>query len=102
MRYILNSAVLTAPGTYQYRLIGAEEAREWALAGPFVSRVGYAETAQFIRDLTGVEPELSREESKMEPGDEALVVRLKYRLRDPKVKGAFQPGPDDWELGRSS
>jgi len=29
MRYLLNSAVVTAPGRYEYRLVSVEEARTW-------------------------------------------------------------------------
>jgi hypothetical protein len=49
--------------------------------------------------VAGVRPEISREASPMAPGDEALVVRLKYRVQDPATKGAWQPGLDDWEWG---
>lgn len=33
----------------------------------------------------------------MEPGDEALVVRLPYRLEDPTQKNGHQP--QAWEYG---
>ncbi|MBX6770898.1 MAG: DUF1874 domain-containing protein [Chloroflexi bacterium] len=99
MRYLLNSAVITRPGRYTYRLIDLAEAREWLARGPVASRVGYPETADFIHQALGVRVPLSREASAMEPGDEALVVRLKYRVADPSLKGRVAPGPDDWEVG---
>jgi len=46
-----------------------------------------------------VRPELSREASPMEVGDEALVVRLRYRVADPSQKGSVAVGPDVWEYG---
>ena len=52
MRYILNSAVITGPGAYEYRLVSEQEAATWIRAGKFVSRVGYPNTAdQYRKDL---------------------------------------------------
>jgi len=99
MRYVLNSAVITGPGRYEYRLVTAREAGEWLAAGPVESRVGYAETLSYIADFFGVDLPLSREATQMIPGDEALVVRLKYRIADPAMKGRVEPAPEDWELG---
>lgn len=35
----------------------------------------------------------------MQPGDEALIVKLKYRLQDPTQKGKFVPSDEDYEFG---
>jgi hypothetical protein len=75
-RYILNSAVITAPGAYIYEHITAHGARSWLTDGTFVSTVGYAETAQALSDLTEVQIPVNRRTIQMEPGDEALVFRL--------------------------
>lgn len=91
MRYVLNSAVITAPGRYSYRLIGAEEAKEWACRGGFLSAIGYAETAEALSALLGVQVPAQRIEVRMEPGDEALVFRLRVRP-EPGNKGSL--GPD--------
>ena len=40
---------------------------------------------------------LNRAKCSMAPGDEALVVKLTYRVQDPATKG--QPQPEDWEYG---
>ena len=99
MRYLLNSAVITAPGRYEYRLITQEEAADWMRQGGFTSRVGYPNTANHILAISGVRPDINREPTKMRPGDMALVVRLKYRMQNPGEKAAYQPGPEDWEYG---
>jgi len=99
MRYLLNSAVITSEGVYEYRLVSPTEAREWLRAGGWVSRIGYPQTADHIEKLSGVRPELSREASPMEVGDEALVVRLRYRVADPSQKGSVAIGSQDWEYG---
>lgn len=99
MRYLLNSAVITSPGLYEYRLLTPDQAAEWIRAGGWASRIGYPATADHIEAISGVRPDISRDATAMQPGDEALVVRLKYRVADPARKGTFEPGPDDWEYG---
>jgi len=99
MRYLLNSAVITAPGRYEYRLVSSEEAAAWLRQGNFISRIGYPATADHIKALSGIRPELSREATAMQPGDEALIVRLKYRIADPAQKINHAPAPEDWEYG---
>jgi len=99
MRYLLNSAVITAPGDYTYRLVAPEEAAAWLRQGNFISRVGYPATAAHVQALSGIRPELNREGTVMKPGDEALVVRLKYRVQNPGEKAAHRPESDDWEYG---
>lgn len=99
MRYLLNSAVIPSPGTYRYRLIAVAEVKAWLHALPWQSRIGYPATAEHIRAIAGVDVSLSREATAMAAGDEALVVRLKYRLDNPATKAAHQPAPDDWEYG---
>ena len=99
MRYLLNSAVITAPGTYTYRLLSREEAAERLKGGDWASRIGYRQTAEHIHSLCGLWPQESREATRMQPGDEALVVRLKYRVQDPTTKGSQEVSDEDWEYG---
>ena len=76
-RYALNSAVLTAPGDYRYRLLRVEEAREWWEAGPVEARIGYGETCTALARVLDVpEPPVDRRIIRMEPGDEALVFQI--------------------------
>lgn len=97
-RFVLNSSVLTTPGRYSYRLVDENEARAWLAAGPWESRVGYPATAEEVSRLSGgAQCPLSREPHRMEPGDEALVVRLPYRLHDPAMKKEHIPV--EWEYG---
>ena len=84
MRYILNSAVITAPGTYTYRLIGRNEARAWTQA-PFESAIGYDQTAEALTELLGVPVAVNRIFVDMEAGDEALVFRLKLPHGSPRI-----------------
>lgn len=91
MRYAFNSAVITAPGTYSYHLLTADEARAWWARGQVVSTIGYAETAAALSELVGEAVPVNRTTSTMLPGDEALVFRLvlapgSTRI-DPRDKG---------------
>jgi hypothetical protein len=102
VRYILNSAVITGAGTYTYRLITPEDARTWLADGPYTSTIGYEETQEALRVLTGVNVHINRVgvmmepgDEAMEPGDEALVIRLAPsmggRRIDPRLKGKLTP-----------
>lgn len=75
-RYALNSAVLTAPGTYTYRIVTPEEARDWWHEGPVHSTIGYPETCEAMRAILRVDVPVNREVVRMEPGDCALVFRI--------------------------
>ncbi|MEW5952607.1 MAG: DUF1874 domain-containing protein [Bacillota bacterium] len=100
MRYLLNSTVITGPGRYHYSLVTAPQAAAWLHQyGDFISRIGYPATAEHIQEIAGIQPAISREATAMQPGDEALVVRLKYRVQNPGEKAAHQPSPEDWEYG---
>jgi hypothetical protein len=99
MRYVLNSAVISRPGNYEYRLLTGLEAEVWLKRGGFTSRVGYEAAAEFLADRFSVRCPLSREPIAMQPGDEGLVVRLKYRLPDTALKGSLKPQAEDWEIG---
>lgn len=105
-KYILNSAVITAPGTYEYRLITPEEAKAWYNQQPTpISTIGYEETATALSLLLQTTIEMNRITIKMEPGDEALVFRLVLPPGTPRIqpheKGRIaehiQKG--HWELG---
>ena len=99
MRWLLNSAVITAEGTWHYRLLLREQAVAWLRghAATATSRIGYPATADHIAALCGVRPAVSREASVLAVGDEALVVRLPYRVGDPAAKAAHTP--EAWEYG---
>ena len=95
-RYLLNSAVITAPGDYRYTLIESDvaaAATAWLDGGPFQSGIRYADTAQALRDITGVAVRLSDLTITMQPGDAALVFRRHFPPGTPRVsdkqKGNF-------------
>lgn len=87
MKYILNSAVITTQGIYEYQLIFPGEAKQWLQEGNWESTIGYEETAIALKQITNVEIPMNRKQIKMEKGDEALVFRLTKRLAAPELKG---------------
>jgi Domain of unknown function (DUF1874) len=97
-RLILNAAMIPCEGTFRYRNISAADAAAWLREhGPTAtSYVGYPQTADHIAAIGGVRCALNREKCAMSAGDEALVVKLAYRV-NPALKG--QPMPEDWEYG---
>jgi hypothetical protein len=84
MRYIFNSAVITAPGKYHYQHLHLEDARAWIQAGPFRSTVRYRDTAAALAVLMRAPITIRDEVVRMQPGDEALVFRLVF---PPGTKG---------------
>ena len=102
----MNSAVITAPGTYVYRHISVEEAKRWYFEGEIpISTVGYEETAEALSQLLGVRIPVNRITIVMQPGDEALVFRLVLPPGTPRLlpheKGriAEHVRAGHWELG---
>jgi hypothetical protein len=85
MKYLLNSAVITAPGDYRYRLVTVDEARQWAADGTGTSRIGYEQTAEALSQLLGMPVPVDRRTITMAPGDEALVFRLVFPPGSPRI-----------------
>ncbi len=89
MRYIMNSAVISTPGRYSYRLVEMEEAIRWLSGNDWISAIGYPETASALSALTGVSIPANRQMVEMQKGDEALVFRLTRRVSNPGMKGSL-------------
>lgn len=98
-RFLLNAAVIPGPGTYDFALCDRGAAQAWLEAGPFTSAVGYEETARLIAEMFGVACPVNRTMIEMEPGDEALVIRLARRVADPGLKGSLAVAPESVEIG---
>ena len=101
-RYVLNSAVITSPGLYTYDLIDVKWAKRWLEEGDFESTIGYEETAEALKRLTGIEVPVNRKTIKMERGDEALVFRLAFKPGDPRPSAALKGNVGvDWLIERA-
>lgn len=82
--YLLNSPVLTAHGRYDFKPLSVEAARE-VLSQGFESAVGHASTAQVISELLGIDVPCRRVSIAMQPGDRAVVFRLRQRPEEGKI-----------------
>lgn len=80
MIYILNSAVLTAFGEYEFREVTAEAVTNMLRNSDFVSAVGHQPTATILSQVLGMEIPHNRIQISMQPGDQAIVFRLQNRL----------------------
>ena len=77
--YLLNSAVLTEFGKFDYTAVTVEKARD-ILAPGFISAIGHEVTAAFCSQLLQLPVSYNRIEVSMKAGDTAVVIRLKQRL----------------------
>ncbi len=88
MNYLLNSPVLTHYGDYRFEgPLALETARAFAAQGAY-SVVGHAATAHFLSQRLGVAVPCQRETIRMQPGDQALVLRLLERQPEGTVLDA--------------
>ena len=101
---LMNSAIMPRSGDFYNREIGleqfAEEVRVADETDTLDSYIGYQTTADIIEEISGVKVGISRAQTKVEHGDVLLIIKLKYRLGDPKLKGITQPTIDDFEFFR--
>lgn len=103
MIYLMNSAVMPAGnfGTYRYSPATLDDLAAIFRGdhGPMQSCIGYPQNADLIEQWIGYRPEIARIETRFEPGDRALVMRLTKRVVNPGQKGApVSENPSDWEF----
>jgi hypothetical protein len=75
----LNTSILTCDGVFSMRTVTLDEVK--ALPGTIerLSAIGHASTAEILTELLGDKIAVNRIEYKQEPGDLAVVFKLKGR-----------------------
>jgi hypothetical protein len=94
-RYLMNAAVIPhgCTGTFTYRLATVEDLIAFVQAGEVINTIVYPDTLAWVKHVTGVTFKVPRERHlahRLQPGDEALVIRRVTR-REQDWKLPFDP-----------
>lgn len=82
---ILNTSILTAPGTYTLEDISLKQARELVRFNEIDSAVGHQSTAEVMTTLLKTDIPVNRQVFHQEPGQDALVFKLNGRPQEGKI-----------------
>lgn len=97
---ILNTSIITSHGSYTYKACSLEQAKQLvAVAGGYQSAVGHETTAAVISTLLGVFVKMNRIQYQQQPGDTALVFKLKERAPEGKILTAEEIEEIGYEWG---
>jgi hypothetical protein len=97
---LLNSAILTAYGIFDYKFISLEEAKLTVRTADEVqSGIGHASTAEILAELLEFPVDKNRFEYKQETGETALIFRLKQRPSEGKILNRAEIEEIGYEFG---
>lgn len=83
---LLNTAVLTSPGVYEYtEEIPLDKVKWILLHSVYESFIGHKSTAEVITELTGIPVEANRGNFVQEKGQTAIVFKLNERVPEGKI-----------------
>lgn len=98
---LLNSAMMPSEGHYSLREVDkrrfCEVLQDAHASGSLESYIGYQANIELIAKWTGIELPFNREVCALDEGDSLLIMKLRYRIGDPAMKGG-QVDEDDFEF----
>jgi hypothetical protein len=97
--YLLNTPILTSYGEYKFSGPVDIEQAQALIANGFESAIGHEASAQFLSQLLNVKVEMKRIAIAMQPGDNALILRIKSRLPEGKLLTQQEISDIPYELG---
>ncbi len=99
--YITNSPILPSEGKYTYKHIDIETAKKLLdeHSAGYISAVGHQSTANILSSLLKNKVAYNRILINMEPGDKAIVFKLKKRLEEGKIYTEKEIEDIGYELG---
>lgn len=97
--YLLNTPILTSYGEYKFTGPVSIEQAKALIANGFESAIGHEASAQFLSQLLNVKVEMKRIAIAMQPGDNALILRIKSRLPEGKLLTQQEINDTPFELG---
>lgn len=97
---LLNAAILTAYGAFEFKPVSLEEARRMVReAAQVQSAIGHASTAEILSELLEFPVEKNRFEYEQQAGETALIFRLKQRPPEGKVLSRAEIEEIGYEFG---
>lgn len=76
---LLNTSIVTTDGMYHIRTVDVQTAKNYAETWEHDSAIGHEATAEIMSRLLRMKIEVNRQEFKQQPGQHALVFKLKGR-----------------------
>lgn len=99
MLTILNTSILTSYGTFEYGSMTLDEVKAAIKEEGFQSAVGHQSTCDVLTSLLGQEIPLNRIQYSQQPGQRALVFKLKGRPEEGKILTAQEIEEIGYEFG---
>lgn len=82
---LLNTAIMTANGTFRLSNISLEDVKEMLTEENIISAIGHNATAEIMSELVGIAIPTNRIQAKQEAGQKAIIFKLLKRPEEGKI-----------------